>query len=248
MIAVRWPLPSHPTRHFGVCSLRAVDSKFPKHSVPLARLVPASSPGKSLLIEKLSARTDTARASKIVNEALERSGRTDLPEEPDELVSFTKAHLIDDLVAAIGGREVSGFLDDLEESARLTSGVRGRDPGSARATVVLVDNDLFRRAGLARSLVARRLNVIPASTLEDLINTRSRPAVLILDHDAALSAAFLIVLSQPGFRPAVVVRTNEHPVAATRTLERAGVDVYEIVAGATGSEVVAAVERVLERL
>jgi len=224
-----------------------VDAKSPKSSVPVGRLIPSVSPGKNLLIEKLSARTGKSIASKIVNEALERSGRTDAPEDPEDLVAFVKAHLIDDLVETIGGREVAGFLDELSDAALVVSGVRRRDPSSARATVVLVDGDLFRRAGLARSLVARRLNVIPAGALTELLNTSARPRVLIVDHEEALSAAFLIVLSQPGFRPSVVMRTKEPPAAAMQTLERAGVDVYEIVSTTIQADMINAVERVLER-
>jgi hypothetical protein len=201
--------------------------------------------GRSVLVDRLATRVDPARAKQLVDEAIERTGRSAAPDDPDELLAFAKAHLIDDLVAAIGPRAVSGFLDDLREGARLISGVRARDQETARALVALVDNDLFRRAGTARLLLARNLEVVVANKLEGLFATPFRPEVLVLEHDEALSAALFILLAQPKFRPAIVVRTKEHPDAAAGILEKAGVEKFEIIATTAPADAVAAVERLL---
>jgi hypothetical protein len=197
-----------------------------------------------VLVERLAARIDPARAKELVEEALERTGRADAPDDPDELLAFAKAHLIDDLVAAVGARAVSAFLDDLRESARLISGVRARDLQTARGVVALVDNDLFRRAGTARLLLARKLEVVVASRLEDLFTTPLRPEVLILEHDEALSAGLYVLLAQAKFSPTIVLRSRE-PDAAREMLGRAGVDKYELVSSTAPGDLVAAVERLL---
>ena len=207
-------------------------------------MVRSESTGRSLLVDRLSTRVEPARAKQLVDEAIVRAGRSEPLDDPDELLSFAKAHLIDDLVAAVGAREVSAFLDDLRESARLISGVRSREPNTARGVIALVDNDLFRRAGSARLLLARHLEVVVANHLEDLATTPLRPEVLILEQDEALSAGLFLLLANPKFRPAIVIRTRD-PGAAMQILERAGVERYEIVATTTPADMVAAVERLL---
>jgi len=197
-----------------------------------------------VLIDRLATRLDRARARALVEEALERSGRAEAPDDPDDLLSFAKAHLIDDLVAALGAREVSGFLDDLRENARMISGVRHRD-AHMRALVALVDGDAFRRASTARLLVARHLEVIVARKLEELTTAQLEPEVLILDHDEALSAALYIVVAAPRFRASVVLRTKQ-PTAARAMLERAGIERYEIIVTTAPIDVVSAAERLLD--
>lgn len=232
---------------FGYAGWAALDTKDPKRAakaVHLARVMKAAPTGRSVLVERLASCLDAARARVLVDDVLERTGRTEVPDDPDELLSFVKAHLIDDLVAAVGARAVSGFLEDLRDSARLISGVHTRDSQPGRAVIALVDRDHFRRAGTARLLLARSLEVAVASKLEELFETPLRPDVLILEHDEALSAALFVVLSQPRFRPAIVLRTHE-PGAAMEILERAGVDHYEIVATSVPADVVGAVERLL---
>lgn len=224
-----------------------MESKNPKtKSIAVTRMTRARAVVSSLLFQKLAPRIGEARAAQLVEDALERSGRTEVPDHLDDLLSFTKAHLIDDLVAALGGREVSGFFDELEDAARLASGVRRSAPHEeVRAVAVVIDRDVFRRANTARQLIARRIQVVVVHQLEELIEEPIRPDVLVLDEEDALTGSLFRVLSLPGFDPAIVLRSSNE--SAARTLEHAGVKAYELTSSQAPVELALAVERVLTR-
>lgn len=207
---------------------------------------PASDP--SLLGERLAARVGEATAGRLIAEALARSARHEVPTDVEDLLSFTKAHLIDDLVTAIGARAVPAFLDELREAARLRSGVRStaRDDSEMRAVVALLDRDVFRRANTARQLIARKLQVLAIHKVDDLITEGARPDVIILDEDAMYSPGLFRVLSLQGFDPAIVLAARDEETGR-RALENAGVAVYEVTTTHTPVELAAATDRVLSR-
>lgn len=212
---------------------------------PIAKLTrPAAH--TSLLAEKLAERIGPASAERVVNEALARSAREAVPCDADDLLAFTKAHLIDDLVTTIGARAVPGFLDDLHESARLRSGVRlSGTSDDVVAVIALIDNDVFRRANTARQLIARRMQVIALHKLEDLIQESTRPDVIVLEESDALSPALFRVLSLPSFDPAIVLLAAEGN--GTRALAHAGVAIFETTNTKAPADIASAVERVLLR-
>ncbi len=236
-----------PALRVAICSRRGVDSKFPKlKRVSVGRVTRHKAILGSLLYQKLATRIGDARASQLVGDALERSGRSEVPDHLDDLLAFTKAHLIDDLVAALGGREVSSFFDDLESAARLASGVRRSSPhDEVRAVVGVIDHDVFRRANTARQLIARKMQVLVLHQLEELIEETARPDVLVLDEEDALSGALFRVLSLPSFDPAIVVRSASQLAASA--LAHAGVRAYELMANHAPAELAMAVERTLAR-
>jgi hypothetical protein len=205
----------------------------------------ASAIASSLLYQKLAARIGEGQAARVVSDALDRSGRTEVPDHLDDLLSFTKAHLMGDLVVLLGGRDVSGFLTELQDAARLASGVRPTMASQDRGTVALIDRDVFRRANTARQLIARKLQVLAIHKLEDLITDSLRPDVILLEEEDALSPALTQVVALPGYNPAMVLR-GATP-AATRALTRAGVTVFEATSTNGPPELALAVERVLAR-
>jgi hypothetical protein len=213
---------------------------------PIAKLVARPSAQTSLLAEKLAERIGEANAARLITEALARSARDEIPCDADDLLNFTKAHLIDDLVTAIGARAVSGFLDDLREAARLRSGVR-TSSGSDEviAIVAIVDRDVFRRANTARQLIARRMQVLALQKLEDLLTESTRPDVVIVEEADALSPGLFRILSLPGFDPAIVLLAPEG--SGTRALAHAGVGVFEATGSNSPVDIASVVERVLLR-
>jgi hypothetical protein len=226
---------------------RGVDSKIPKSKpVALGRMTRANAIASSLLYQKLAARIGDARAAQLVESALDRSGRSEVPDHLDDLLSFTKAHLMGELVAVLGARDVSGFLTELQDAARLASGVRPTSSeAQTRAVVALIDRDVFRRANIARQLITRRMQVVVIHALEDILAEGLRPDVVLFEEEDALSPTLFRVLSQPGFDPAIVVRSGAG--AATRALAHAGIRVFEATASNAPLELALAVERVLTR-
>ena len=217
---------------------------------PIGRLTARPAEGPSLLGEKLAARVGDANAARLIEDALARSAREEVPSDVEDLLSFTKAHLIDDLVTAIGARAVHAFLDDLREAARTRSGVRTtpRDESSMRAIVALLDPDVFRRANIARQLIAKKLQVLAIHKVDDLLAhaPSARPDVILLDAEAASSAALFRVLSLPNYDPGVVVMASDESTGR-RALENAGVAIFEVTASKVPAELAAAVDRVLAR-
>lgn len=202
---------------------------------------------RGILGEKLAACLGEANASRVLEEALERSGREEVPIDVDDLLAFTKAHLIDDLVTAIGGRAVSGFLDELRDAARIRSGVRTSRPDeSPIAVVAVLDRDVFRRASTARQLIARKMQIIALHKLDDLLTEAVRPDVIVLEPDDATSTALFRVLSLPGFDPAFVLLAAD-PAPGRRALLHAGVAVLETTNSTVPAEIAATVERALGR-
>jgi hypothetical protein len=241
MLAIRDPFSSNL-----LSFIRGVDSKIPKSKVPVGRVTRSAAIASSLLFQKLAGRIGERRAAQVVDAALERSGRTEVPDHLDDLLSFTKAHLMGELVAVLGARDVSGFLTELQDAARLASGVRPTSsPPEVRGIVAVIDRDVFRRANTARQLISRKLQVLAIHSLDDLLTDALRPDVILLEEEDALSPTLFRVLSQAHFDPAVVLRA-ETP-AATRMLVTAGIKIFEATSSNAPLELALAVERVLTR-
>jgi len=197
------------------------------------------------LLDALARRVGSPRARFILGEALARTDRTVLPEDVGDLIAFTKAHLIDDLVGVLG---VHDALMLLEELGTAPSGVQ-RIPatGPAPAAIALVDHDRLRRADMARALIGRRFDVQVADDLHAAATLLPRPAVFVVEYGPSLGSDLRRAFgnAQP---PAIVLRLCASLMLAIRALEQASVAVHEHAPAGTPSEIVRAVERALRRL
>lgn len=215
-------------------------------SAKRADAVSSAEDGGALLVQLLGPRVGDDRASAMVASALEAAGRSEAPHDADELLAFVRAHLVDDLLRLLGARALAPFLDELEATVRLWSGVRVPRHDEARGLVAIVERDRFAGAALARTLVQRRLDVVVVEQLDQLGGPTS-PDVVVVDVAAAASVAIFRVLTVRGRAPAILFRTRGEPDDALRLLERAGVDVYEIMTASAPAELADAVDRLLTR-
>jgi hypothetical protein len=190
-------------------------------------------------------------ASAALTDALHRAGRSALPTDAGEIVTFAWAHLVAGVATMSGVRRATTFVETLQraleglsaqsmphfqalepdtsrfDADEVRSGVRGVGVG---LRAVLVDSDALDRAMLARVLVRANLTLIVADTLEEMLSRHAEMAdvhVLKFNFDLPDSARTLGALWEraPGF--GVVARASNSDRALS-TLRELGVEFHEV--------------------
>jgi hypothetical protein len=186
----------------------------------------------------------------LLDQALARAGRAELPSSSSDLIAFVRAHLLGPLSEEVGPRLTMALVDDLvaefgEPSsvpvqptvppasvARPVSGPTERSSAHAGGGlgIALVDADRLGRTTLARALVRERWVVTVIDSEREvpsaLDGTSAIDAVLV---DASHPAAAAIVQSLArAFPHAAVVARSADVAQARATLGRLGLARLEV--------------------
>ncbi len=165
---------------------------------------------------------DATQAKTVVAQALVSSGRSEIPHEPDALLSFVRGYVVERLVDLIGPRSALVFLDDFRAELAVvvperTEPNRPREPlevssrpsraaADGASQVAVIDRNPYSRADLARALIRGGLSVAAvASFEEDLGEGRAARVLVVRAHRPAeiaglaaairrLPAGFLVLL------------------------------------------------------
>ena len=190
-------------------------------------------------------------ASAALTDALHRAGRTEVPTESVEMITFAWVHLVAGVATMSGLARATAFVEKLQRALEglaaqsivpfqpqhgdpprfgadeARSEVRGIGAG---LRAVLVDSDALDRAMLARVLVRASMSLVVAEALEDMLIRQAEMAdvhVVEFNFDLPTCATTLRKLCDrtPGF--GVVVRAaNSH--SARSALRDLSIEFYEV--------------------
>lgn len=194
----------------------------------------------------------------LVHAALRSARRATLPEDPDAVLDFVRAHMMGALMEELGPRVVSALLEQLDEDLHqappserraiedhpvVTSEVPKSSGVRLRSCVLLIDEDRFARSNLARTLITSSCDVSAAETPLDVRSVEGRIDVAIVSMNVPDVAAVLGALraKTPDIR--VIMMTNDLQSAET-LLRAASVRAYRVVPRTMrGSEIVELIKR-----
>lgn len=208
-----------------------------------------------------------------LDRGLALAGRDRLPDDPEEVLAFVRAHLLSLLSADVGPRLTMALVDDFVARFDLPSpsapgpsppppsmprpvgrvSLRPRSasaPAAPLMRVLLVDPDRVGRATLARSLMRARWGVGVVDSVQDLpdvFHGEPPPDAAIVDvyHPCAAAILEAVVAAMPGLL--VIVRGSDGP-QARELLSAARVTRYEIRSReAPAEELIDAVKRAEQR-
>jgi hypothetical protein len=206
----------------------------------------------------------------LLEQALVRAGRDELPASTSELVAFVRAHLLGPLSEEIGPRLTMALVDDLVEelgepisvpalptvppasvSRPLTSHVkRSTLPATAPLGVALVDADRLGRTVLARALVRERWVVTVIDSERDVPSAlEGGTAIDVAMVDTSHPAFMAIVQSLARAVPELpVVARSGDAMHVRATLGRIGLARLDVRApDAPTEELIAALRRAAQK-
>lgn len=205
---------------------------------------------------------DESSGRVLVHAALRSARRTSLPDEPDAILDFVRAHMMSALMAELGPRVVAALLDQLAEDLHrepvppstrraiddevpvVTSEVPKSSGVRLRSSVLLVDNDRFSRSNLARTLITSACDVAAAETPVEVRSHEGRLDVAIINHGVPEVAAILgaLLAQSPDVR--IIMQTTDIP-GAEALLRAAAVRVYRVTPrNMRGSELIELIKRI----
>ena len=174
---------------------------------------------------------DPSRANEAIVQALHHAGIPELPDDSEEILAFTRAHVVPIVAQAVGARLGDALIVDFEEELKalptppmpfptpLASMPPVIPPDRASAprmhslncTVLLVDADRLTRAPLARALVRGGCAV---TAVEDVPGTvaalrAEKIDVALLDGDAAAFPALVRAIVEAPGSVAIVARADD---------------------------------------
>jgi CheY-like chemotaxis protein len=198
---------------------------------------------KSTLLSLLQMACGSSGAAlDLLDQALVRAGRDELPGSTSELVAFVRAHLLGPLSEEIGPRLTMALVDDLVAElgepasvpaqptvppasvARPVAQSHHRSHPGPPLGIVLVDADRVGRTSLARALVRERWIVTVVDSERDVPSALEGGAAIdVALVDASHPAATAIVLSLARAIPELpVVARSADAAHARATLGRIG--------------------------
>ncbi|MGZ5968867.1 MAG: hypothetical protein ACXWP4_14440, partial [Polyangiales bacterium] len=135
---------------------------------------------------------DTREAAQFLATALRAAGRTEVPRDPAQICSFARAHLVEMVAAAVGPRSAMIFLEDLREHfgngrpptppviTRTSQSLKAASDVQIRGDeVVIVDDDRFARATLARLLIQAGKHVLAYDAFDGVVLSSVCRAVVV---------------------------------------------------------------------
>lgn len=197
----------------------------------------------------------------LIQAALRSARRATLPNDPEAVLNFVRAHMMSTLTEELGPRVTSALLDQLDEDLRreqvppstrravdevpvITSEVPKSSGVRLRSSVLLVDDDRFARSNLARTLITNSCDVCAAETPLDVRSQDSRLDVAIINMNIAEVAAVLgaLLAKAPDIR---IIAIATDAAAADALLRAASVRTYRVVPRAMrGSDVIELIKRI----
>lgn len=196
----------------------------------------------------------SAGALDVLDRALARAGRQQLPAEASNLMAFVRDHLLDVLAGKVGIRLATALADDLlaelgdQATASPPASVARRVPQREALSVALVDPDPLGRAALARALVRQRWAVSLLDAVGDVAaysqgDERDPVDVVVVEPRHPASTAILASLVRTQIRLAIVLRSDDATRARTQlnVLDVGGIEV--VPARCTGEDLVNAIRR-----
>jgi len=192
----------------------------------------------------------------VIEEALMKAGRDDLPATAPELIAFVRAHLLEPLSDHIGPRLTMALVDDLVAQidpgaarpndpsvppSSMPRPIRARAPEprkpesapvsrAAPLGVLLVDEDRVGRTVLARALLRASCQVTVIESAEDLaaaLGSGDPVDVALVDAVHHAARAVVEVLGRDRPQLAVVARSND-PIHTRALLSQLGVTAFDV--------------------
>lgn len=187
-----------------------------RRGTPIGRVSHVGDLAATLLARMGTILGSPAEARLRLESALRASGRATIPDDPELVMRFVRAFLVGPLVALCGPRVVSLFVEDLEQAILPQSDVRPRmrdeaEEGAEKKRVGLLDDEPYRRSGIARVLIQAGLDVV------------------VLEADQLRDADVDVLVALGNKVDSAVLRDVCMPVVLTRKVALAG----EVVAKST---------------
>lgn len=196
----------------------------------------------------------------LIQAGLRSARRAALPDEPEALLNFVRAHMMSVLTEELGPRVTSALLEQLDEDLRreapppstrrsvnelpmVTSEVPKSSGVRLRSSVLLVDSDRFARSNLARTLITNSCDVCAAETPLDVRSQNSRLDVAIIDMNVPEVAAILgaLLAKSPDVK---IIAIATDAASADTLLRAASVRTYRVVPrGMRGTDVIELIKR-----
>lgn len=192
-------------------------------------------------------------AGDLISTALSHARRAELPDDPTKLLSFARAHVIEQLAALVGPRLALTVLEELrarlrDVDAAPASTRQAVSAPRAAAGMLLVDPDAFLRAGLARLLVRETWRVEAVARITDAECSLDAYDVVVVSLRGDLEVKAFA--RRPGLSAlqALVVLTYTPSSELRQTLSGSAVPHELLSSAAPGQVVVARVRELLARV